>query len=267
MSSIRSASSRTSTSSPSSLAYLYWKWSRRRPGRRDDDVDAAAEGVLLRAHADAAVDRGAGERRVHREVAQVLVDLRGELAGRGEDQGARRAALLAHQPVQDREQERRALAAAGHRAGEDVAALEGRRDGVVLDRRRAGEAQGLHALQQIGVKVERGKGHADNSSFCAATRSAYGLRSAARFESDDWGGENGDCRKGRRPGAGRPSLQGPRGAGASRRSGEPAHYCTETGSARPGRRERRWRASPSDGRVRGNFPDSPREPSPRASSP
>ena len=36
-------------------------------GRRDDDVDAAPERVLLRSHADAAEDRRAGDRRVDRE--------------------------------------------------------------------------------------------------------------------------------------------------------------------------------------------------------
>ena len=142
----------------------------------DDHVDAAAEGVLLRPHADAAIDRRAGEGSVHREVAQMLVDLRRELAGRGEDQRARDAALLAHQPVEDRQQEGRALAAAGHRAGEDVAALEGRRDRVVLDRGGAGEAQRLHALEQIGVKVERGKGHA--TTLLSVRRVAVRVRTA-----------------------------------------------------------------------------------------
>ncbi len=37
-------------------------------GRGDDDVDAAAERVLLRPHADAAEDGGAAERRVHGQV-------------------------------------------------------------------------------------------------------------------------------------------------------------------------------------------------------
>ena len=36
-------------------------------GRRDDHVDAAAERVLLRAHADAAEHRRAGDRRVDRQ--------------------------------------------------------------------------------------------------------------------------------------------------------------------------------------------------------
>ncbi len=62
------------------------------PARRaDDDVDAAAEGVLLRAHADAAVHREAADRRVNGEVLQIFDNLRRELARRGDDERARRA--------------------------------------------------------------------------------------------------------------------------------------------------------------------------------
>ena len=64
-------------------------------GRADDHVDAAAEGVLLRPHADAAEHRGAGDRRVHGEVVQILENLRGELARRREDQRARGAGACA----------------------------------------------------------------------------------------------------------------------------------------------------------------------------
>ena len=54
--------------------------------RGDDDVDAAAKRVLLRPHADAAVDGRAGHRRVHGQVVQILEDLRGQLARRREDE-------------------------------------------------------------------------------------------------------------------------------------------------------------------------------------
>jgi hypothetical protein len=63
--------------------------------------------------------------------------------------------------------------------------------------------------------------------LCGDLTSADGLRSAARCKSDDWGGENGDCRKGRRPGAGRPSLQGPRCAGGLPARRRKRHYRTE----------------------------------------
>ena len=122
--------------------------------RRDQDVGARAEGVLLRPHGDAAEDGGRGHRRVDGQLPRVLLDLRGQLAGRGQDQRARRAALLSDQAVQDREQEGGRLAAAGHGAGEHVASLHGRRDRVVLDRRRAREAHFLDAAQEIGVESE-----------------------------------------------------------------------------------------------------------------
>src|SRR5207245_10995779 len=66
---------------------------------RDDHVHAAPERVRLRAHADAAEDRGARERRVHGELDEVRVDLRGELAGGREDQGPGDAAALRPEPV------------------------------------------------------------------------------------------------------------------------------------------------------------------------
>ena len=97
--------------------------------------------MLLRPHADAAEDRRGGDRRVHREVVQVLENLRRQLARRRQHERARRAARLVDQPVQDRQQERRGLAAAGHRAGEHVAPRERRRNGVGLDRASGGRSR------------------------------------------------------------------------------------------------------------------------------
>jgi hypothetical protein len=71
----------------------------------------------------------------------VLVDLRRQLARRREHQRARGSARPVHQPVQDREQEGGGLAAAGHRAGEQVAALHGGGDRLFLDGRGTGEAE------------------------------------------------------------------------------------------------------------------------------
>ena len=127
--------------------------------RRDDDVDAAPERVLLRPHADAAEDRRAGDRRVHREVVQVLEDLCRQLARGRQHQRAGRAARPVDQLVEDREQERRRLPAAGHGAGEHVAPLEGGRNGVFLDRGGAGKAEFLHALEEAGVKLEATERH------------------------------------------------------------------------------------------------------------
>ena len=69
MSSIRSASSSTRYSMPVELRVRRAHVIEQPARRRDDDVDAAAERVLLRAHADAAEHRRAGDRRVHGEVA------------------------------------------------------------------------------------------------------------------------------------------------------------------------------------------------------
>ena len=154
MSSMRSASSSTRYSSAVELRVRLREVIEQAARRRDDDVDAAAERVLLRAHADAAEDRRAGDRRVHGEVVEVLEDLRRQLARRREHQRARRAARLVDQLVEDRQQERRGLAAAGLGAGEHVAALERRRNRVGLDRRGPGEAELLDAFEQAGVKLQ-----------------------------------------------------------------------------------------------------------------
>ena len=96
---------------------------------------------------------------------EVLVDLRRQLARGREDERARRAARLRHEPVEDREDERGGLAAARHRAGEDVAAFHRGRDGVVLDGRRAREAHLLDAAEEVGVEAERGERHEGENRF------------------------------------------------------------------------------------------------------
>ena len=127
--------------------------------RGHDHVHAGAEGVLLGPHAHAAEDGRARHRGVHRELAQVLLDLSGELAGGGQDEGARHAATLGHEPVEDGQQERRRLAAPRHGAGQHVAALRG-----------AGEAHLLDAAEEIGVKPERRKWHRPPSSHTQPPR-------------------------------------------------------------------------------------------------
>jgi hypothetical protein len=127
--------------------------------RRDDDVDASAERGLLRAHADTAIHRGAGEAREAGKIPAMLVDLRGQLPRGRDDERARDAARLAVDVLQDREQECRRLAAARHGAGEDVPAIHRRGDRVLLDRGRHRESHLVDAAQEVGVKVERGEGH------------------------------------------------------------------------------------------------------------
>ena len=125
----------------------------------DDHVDAAAERVLLRPHADAAEDGRGGQRRVHGEVVEVFDDLRRQLARRRQDERARRAARLVDQPMEDRQQERGGLAAAGHRAGEQVLAGHRERNRVSLNRRRSCETEIFEPLEQAGMKSEFGKWH------------------------------------------------------------------------------------------------------------
>jgi hypothetical protein len=71
-----------------------------------------------------------------------------------EDERARRAPRLSEQPMEDGEDEGGGLAAAGHGAGQHVAALHGGRDGLLLDRCRAREAELAHALEQVGMNAE-----------------------------------------------------------------------------------------------------------------
>jgi hypothetical protein len=59
--------------------------------------------MLLRPHADAAEDRCARERRVHGEVGEGSVDLRGKLARGRQDQGAGHAAAFRQEPLHDGE--------------------------------------------------------------------------------------------------------------------------------------------------------------------
>ena len=131
--------------------------------RRDQNVDAAAERVLLRAHPHTAEDRGAFDGRVRCELTQMLLDLRRELARRGEHERARhtplRAGGLRHDALHDGQQEGGGLAASGHRAREHVAPFEGGRNGVVLNGRGAGEAEFFHAAHEGSVETECRKGH------------------------------------------------------------------------------------------------------------
>jgi hypothetical protein len=89
----------------------------------------------------------------------VLLDLGGQLARGREDEGSGRPPGLAREAVEDREDEGGGLAAAGHRAGENVTALKSGGDGLELDRRRAREAELVDAAEEVGVEAERGEGH------------------------------------------------------------------------------------------------------------
>ena len=89
----------------------------------------------------------------------MLVDLRGQLAGRRHDQRAGGAAGQGRQALQDRQQERGGLAAAGHGAREHVAAGQAGGNRVALDGGGRLEAQRRDAAEQVGVKSEIRKRH------------------------------------------------------------------------------------------------------------
>ena len=93
------------------------------------------------------------------ELAQVLLDLRRQLARGREDERARDAARLADEAVHDRQQKGGSLAAARHRAREYIAALECGRNCVVLNRCWACEAKLFHAAHESSVETECGEGH------------------------------------------------------------------------------------------------------------
>src|SRR6476620_9018963 len=90
--------------------------------RRNDDVHAASEGVFLRSVADAAEHRGAGDRRMGREILEVLEYLGCQLARGRQDERPRLSSRTVQQALQNRQQKRGGLAAARLRGGDEVMA-------------------------------------------------------------------------------------------------------------------------------------------------
>jgi hypothetical protein len=140
------------------------------PRRGDEDVDAAAQLVDLRLHADAAEHDHAGQLRVLAVDANAFLDLRGELARRRQDEGADRqlAARIAHggpghEAMQERQDEAGGLAGAGLGAAHDVAAREDGGDRLGLDGSRGGVARFVHGTQQRLGEAESIERH---GKFC-----------------------------------------------------------------------------------------------------
>ena len=129
-----------------------------------DHVHATTQRVLLRAHAGAAVDGGAGDAQVLAVVAQAVVHLHGQFAGRGQDQRARLARTVDRlrrgaQVLQQRQAERGGLAGTGLRAGHQVVAGQGQRNGLGLDRGGGLVTLFFQGTQQEGRKPEVFKRH------------------------------------------------------------------------------------------------------------
>ncbi len=152
------------------------------PGRGDEDVDAAAQLVDLRLHADAAEHDHAGQLGVLAVGANALLDLRRQLARRRQDEGADRqlaawtamraawwpfVALrrLHHQAVQQRQHEAGGLAGAGLGAAHDVAAREDGGDGLRLDGGGRGVAGFVHGTQQRLGEAEGIERHGGSAQF------------------------------------------------------------------------------------------------------
>ena len=154
MSSMRSASSSTRCSRWFMLRVARAHVIEQASRRRDDDVHAALEGVLLRPHPDAAEDRRAGDGGVDRQRVQILEDLRRQLTRRRQHERPRRPPRLVDETVQNRQQKRRGLAAAGLRRGDDVLALHRRGNRLRLNGGGPYETEFLDALDQRWMKPE-----------------------------------------------------------------------------------------------------------------
>ena len=126
--------------------------------RRDDDVDARTQGVFLRGHSDAAIDRVAVDSGALRKPAEGDLDLGRELSRRRQDEGPRAARGLFHESLKDRQQEGGRLAGARLRRPDDVATGEDRRDCLLLDWRRGLVSEAVYRPDENRVKAELVKG-------------------------------------------------------------------------------------------------------------
>ncbi|MNM92583.1 hypothetical protein D3C81_1049210 [compost metagenome] len=128
-------------------------------------VHAATQDVELVAHADAAVDAGAGDAQVLAVTTQAVMHLGSQFAGRCQDQRTRLARAVAHalrrgaQVLQQRQAERGGLAGTGLSAGQQVVTCQGKRDGLLLDRGRVFVALLGERAQQEGRKAQVFKRH------------------------------------------------------------------------------------------------------------
>ena len=89
-----------------------------------------------------------------RQLLEVGVTLRCQFARRGDDEGAGPAAPGGEEALKDGKDEDRRLAGAGLSQTENVAAGEGRRQGLLLDRSRLGETGVGDGVQEFGAEVE-----------------------------------------------------------------------------------------------------------------
>lgn len=172
------------------------------PRRRNDDIDPGLQRALLFGGLDAAEDGCRFERGVARQHLDVFVDLRRELSGGSEDQHAGVPFPGIRHALEHGQDKGRGLTAARHGAGEDVTALEGRRNRVLLDRGGLGEAHISDPALDSGVEVHIGK--FQNGSFLLRTHN-HRSGSSATLHSGCVVGTR-DLPGGCRPGRGGPAI-------------------------------------------------------------
>ena len=106
------------------------------PRRGHQQVGVAAQGADLGGCRHSTQQHGTAQGQMAAVVAQALVDLQGQLAGGGQDQGADRSLVTAFaKPLQNRQGKRRGLAGTGLRRGKQVFAGQQFGNGGLLDRR------------------------------------------------------------------------------------------------------------------------------------
>src|SRR5204862_202439 len=93
------------------------------------------------------------------EIADVLLDLRGQLARRREHERARRPQGAAEEALQDGKGEGGGLAAARHRARDEVTALQHGRDRLLLDGGGLFEPEVPQGAEKARIEGKDRKGH------------------------------------------------------------------------------------------------------------
>ena len=120
-----------------------------------DDVDAGVEDVDLLVVRATAVDGGHAQAHRLGDRLEILADLHGQLAGRDDDQRARRAVRLrdagvVEDAVDEGDAEAQRLAHARAGLADDVGAVERQRQSQLLDGEGSGDAPGRQGIADFG---------------------------------------------------------------------------------------------------------------------
>ena len=154
MSNMWSASSSTSTSTPSRRKPWLRTRSSRRPGHATITSGRDRRRSAWRSIPVPPKTATAPQRRVARQPLELVADLAGQLAGRGQHERARSATALAQASLQDGQREGGGLAGAGLGQPEDVASCEGGRQGGCLDGAGSAEAGFGERAAELGEESQ-----------------------------------------------------------------------------------------------------------------